>query len=335
MNILADRHHAGLYNSLTLLFERRLGWHLYTPVGLDWWEQGFWNFGRKAYGDDRLARQFLNHAEYAIDAWHDAFYVGQDPEFPDDDIYGVTLEQARNMRWDVVLATVDDNQRGFEHYAQITGAKYAVHVGNTNQFVDWTLAPYALNASEMPMRHDFVDIGEEFDSARMFAYQPPDGTKLISSFVNCMTSIACYPLLQEAQAILPEWSFHTHGIDGPDEVLKPISLVANEMARASFGWHDKEHGDGFGHVLHYWAAIGRPLIGHASHYAGKNGHVFWRDLETCIDLDRRSMGEAATLINEIVNDPPRHEAMCRAIRAVFDANTDWAGDAERVRGLLG
>ncbi len=39
MNVLADRHHAGLYRSLQLLGDR-LGWNLYTPVGMDWWDAG-------------------------------------------------------------------------------------------------------------------------------------------------------------------------------------------------------------------------------------------------------------------------------------------------------
>ncbi|HXI97147.1 MAG TPA: hypothetical protein VNG04_13530, partial [Candidatus Acidoferrum sp.] len=59
MNVLADKHHAGLFHSLQLL-AGRLGWTLYTPVGLDWWTEGYWRFGR-GYGDDRLAQQFLRH----------------------------------------------------------------------------------------------------------------------------------------------------------------------------------------------------------------------------------------------------------------------------------
>jgi hypothetical protein len=264
--------------------------------------------------------------------------------------------EANQMDWGVVMATVQENQEGFEGYAAKRDATYAYHMGNTNQQVDMHLFPFILNASEWQMpdweygtgrgldpriveldpdKVWCVHIGEEFDSERMFGYEPPDGAKFISSFVNCMPSIRCYPLVQQAMTLLPDWTFHIHGIDGPDEVMKPISLVAAEMAKSSFGWHDKEHGDGYGHVLHYWASIGRPLIGHASHYAGKNGSVYWVDGVTCIDLDRHSVADCARLVQEIVNDPPRHQAMCEAIRAVFDANTDWAGDAEKVKGLLG
>ena len=58
LNVLVDRHHSGLYQSLQLL-ARRLGWTLYTPVGMDWWDEWYWSFGRGTYSDDRLARQYL------------------------------------------------------------------------------------------------------------------------------------------------------------------------------------------------------------------------------------------------------------------------------------
>ncbi len=346
-NVLADRHHAGLWHSLQLL-AKRLDWNLWTPLQQAWWDEGYWNFGRKTWGDDRLARQFL-----AIDQGIPGPNgLGRcDPEFPDDPIQGIGLTSARRMQWDVVMTTLDDNQAGFHRFAQEVGAKYAVHVGNTNQYVDWSLDPLVLNASEMP---GGIHIGEEFDSDGTFGSRPivwettdaytnmvrnrigvrttsPDR---IGSFVNCMTSIACYPILQEAQRLLPEFGFIVGGIDGPDGVTKPIDRLADVMRSCGWAWHDKQHGDGYGHVLHYWAAIGRPLIGHASHYAGKNGAVFWRDLETCIDLDKHTLPEAVALIKEISNNPARHEAMCKAIRRIFDETTDWAGDAEKVRQLL-
>src|ERR1035437_1944900 len=323
MNVLIDRHHAGLFNALQLLGDR-LDWTIFTPIGMDWWTERIWQFG-VVFGDDRLAQQYLRPGTAEM----------YDPEFPDRLISGVTLMEANQMDWGVVMATVQENQEGFRSFADEHNAQYAYHVGNTNQQIAWSLDPAVLNASEMPMHGRGVHIGEEFDSERMFGYQPPDGSRFISSFVNCMPQIACYPDLESSRMLASDWDFHVHGISGPDGVLKPITMVATEMAKSSFGWHDKQHGDGFGHVLNYWAAIGRPLIGHASHYAGKNGSVFWRDLETCIDLDKHKLAETYQLINAIVNDPPRHRAMCEAIRAVFDANTDWAGDAEKVKGLLG
>lgn len=356
MNVLIDRHHAGLFHSLQLLGDR-LGWTVYTPIGQLWWEAEYWNFGRSHWGDDRLAQQFLNPAQFpAIPVRHPYLNTAEvlnriahpfaDPEFPTRDINLVTLPQAIEMTWDLVIATVEDNQLGFWRFAKEHNARYAVHVGNTNQRVDTAFNPLILNASEVP---GGVHIGEEFASDNLFGYREPfmlpsnerpaahpgpPWTPHVSSFVNCFTSMATWPLFEEARSLQPDWHWKVYGIDGADGVVKPIDTLAGAMSASDFGWHDKEHGDGYGHVLHYWAAIGRPLVGHASHYAGKNGHRYWRDLETCIDLDRHSIPETLQLIRELSDDGLRYRAMCQAIRAEFDAETDWAGDARKVAELL-
>jgi hypothetical protein len=318
-NVLIDQHHAGLFHSLQLLGDR-LGWTVYTPRGHAWWDEQFWEFG-KGYGDDRLARQFLNEDQPA-----------EDPEFPDRPILTVTLEQAQKMDWGVAMATVQDNQYGFHRFALMHDAKFAVHVGNTNQFIDWALKPAVLNASEMP---GGIRIGEEFDSDGMFRYRPPEDSRRITSFVNCVPEMCVdQPYLgKDLEAIRQATSeFHIHGISGETGNLKPISAIRDCMAESAWAYHNKPQGDGYGHVLHYWAAIGRPLIGRGSHYKAKMGWRYWRDMETCIDLDLHPYAQVVQLVREM--PPERHAEMCRAIRAEFDKETDWQADAQRVAELL-
>ena len=57
MKVLADYHHHDLWESLELLFAR-FGWTLYRPIGMEWFEQGYWNHERKWHGD-AIARQYL------------------------------------------------------------------------------------------------------------------------------------------------------------------------------------------------------------------------------------------------------------------------------------
>jgi len=112
-----------------------------------------------------------------------------------------------------------------------------------------------------------------------------------------------------------------------------VDAIADAMAAAGFAWHDKITGDGFGHVLHNWAAVGRPLIGHASHYTGQLGAHLWQDGVTCIDLDGRSPEGAADAIRAIAADPERYRAMCTEVRREFD-RIDWDGEAAAVAALL-
>lgn len=330
-NVLLDRHHSDLFYSLQLLGDR-LGWTLYTPIGTEWFESGYWAFD-VPFDPGALAKQYLT-----LDArWTpvgDGLYEFTDLDHPNRPITGITLDAFRRMSWDYILATLQQNQWGFHQLAQETGARYLLQVGNTGQQIDWTLRPFVLNTSEMPQLGDGVTYHQEF-SLDTFAFREPTETRRIASFVNLMPRITCWPVLERIRAGLPEFDFRIHGQDGEHGKIAGVHLIAEEMARSGWAWHDKTHGDGYGHVLFNWAAIGRPLIGHSSHYRGKMGAVFWRDLETCIDLDRHSEGEAVELIRAISADPERHRAMCHAIRAVFDAEVDFAAEAAQIKGALG
>jgi hypothetical protein len=271
MRALVDRHHSALFYSLQLLFEDRLGIDVYTPIGHEWWEEGYWRFGQ-GYGDDRLAQQFLMNGT-------------GDGHYPDRPIHGVTLEEFRAVPWDFVVATVQDNQHGFARLAQEVGAKYVLQVGNINQQVDWDLHPIALISNDAAPREQSVVYHQEFDSDTTFRYRPPEGSGRITSFMNCFPSASCHVFWEEAEALHTPFVFVEHGIDGRDGNVGDIADIADIMAGSDWGWHDKGQGDGFGHVIHQWAAIGRPLIGHGQHYQGLMAAPFWIDGVTCIDLD--------------------------------------------------
>lgn len=328
MNALIDRHHHGLFYGLQLLFEDRLGGKVYTPIGHDWWDQGYWRFG-EVFGDDRLAQQYLNETPWM----GEGIAYNVDQHHPERRMAGVTLEAARGLQWDYVVATVQENQAGFKRFADEVGAKFVYQVGNHNQQVDWSLDPLALVSSEIPIAGRGVVIHQEFDFDTVFAYREPNGERTIRSFVNCLGSTSCGALFDQARILLPEFTFGVHGIDGPDGNIETVTEIADLMAGSAFGWHDKVQGDGFGHVIHDWAAVGRPLIGHASHYAGLMAEGFWQDMVTCIDLDKHSISEAAELVRVIVADAPRHRVMCQTIRAEFD-KIDWDAEAASIRALL-
>jgi len=328
VNILGDRHQADLYYSLQLLFEDRLGMTLYTPVGFEWFDEGYWRFGEKHFGRT-LAEQYLN-----VDArWSDG--GTHDPHHPERLIRGVTLAEAQGMDWGYVLASVQDNQFGFARFAREHGAQYLYSVGNTNQQIDWSLDPFALVSAEADIEGRGLRYHQEFDAIGTFGYRRPTQAKCVATFVNCFPQIMCHPLWNEAQALAPAWEWREHGINGRDGNLEPVGRIADVMAASSFGWHDKVHGDGMGHVIHNWAAVGRPLIGHSSHYAGKLAEPLWQDMVTCIDLDRRPVAEAVALMEEIVANPAMHQAMCEAIRARFDALVDFDGEARQIANALG
>lgn len=325
MKVLADRHHAGLFQSLQLLGDR-LGWDLYTPVGTEWWNEGYWRFG-EVFGDDRLAAQYLSADGGAWSGWTkaDDTYRTKDREYPHRWIHGLTLADARKQTWDLVIATVQENQRGFARFAREVGAKYVYQVGNTRQDIDWSLDPLVIASSESPLVRG-VRYLQEMHPA--YHYRPPVTSRRIASFVNLMPRIECWPMLWEHRQALPEYEWAVYGADCPSGIINPTTAVADEMAASAFGWHDKVTGDGFGHVLWGWAAIGRPIIGHARHYKGQLGEVLWTP-DTAIDLDTQ---DAVAILRAMT--PERHAEMCEAMRLVFETYYDPDRDAQAIREFL-
>jgi hypothetical protein len=305
MNVLADRHHADLFYALQLQVENRDGDDLYTPMGHDWWDEGYWRFGQ-VYGDDRLAGQFLVSPIAEAREMEPGLWLTFDPHHPERPIYGVSLARARTMIWKSVIATVEENQSGFARFAREYAAEggYLYHIGNANQPVDYTLRPSIISGPQL------------FDHHRTFRWRPPIRQDRIVSFVNLLPLV---PEMWEGFAglrdRLPGYGFRSYGHECPDGFLRPVANVAEEMAAAGWAYHDKVTGDGFGHVIAGWAAVGRPLIGHARYYRGQWAEPLWRDMETCIDLDRHSLEEAATIIEGM--SKADHALMCANIRQEF------------------
>lgn len=330
--ILADRHQADLFYAIQRLFEDRLGLPVYTPVGHEWWDEGYWQFGA-VFGDDRLARQYLN-----IDArWREiepGIWLTFDPCHPERPLYGITLARAKWWDWQAVLATVQENQPGFARFAHERGAQYLYQVGNTRQQVDWSLDPICLNSTaDVALTGRGVRIGQEFDHLTTYRYRPPVALNRAASFVNLLPQIPdAWATYEDLRVRLPGWDFRSFGHGCPDGSLTPVANIAEQMARAAWAIQEKVTGDGFGHVIHAWAAVGRPLVGHARYYRGQRAEVFWQDLDTCIDLDRHSADEAALIMRTM--SPERHEEMCRAIRRTLERSVDWEADAQAVAGLL-
>jgi hypothetical protein len=321
---LLDFHHADLLESLHLLLEDRLGIECWIPTGFDWWEQGYWAFGKTTWGDDRLARQFLQKANVEIEDSH-----------PGRRKRCIELSESRDVEWDFVVASLPDNYAGYHAFASESDAKFVIQVGNVNQAAGWQFSPWLiLNSSAASVPGRSVTYHQEFHVAAFEPHPERMNPRRITNFVNCVQALPCYPLLQEAQREFADFEWCIHGIDGADGNVKPTARVGELMGEAGWAWHDKVTGDGFGHVIFNWACVGRPLIGHASHYAGQLAEPFWEDGVTCIDLDRHSIGEAAQLVREISADSERHTAMCEALRSRFTESVDFGVEAERIATML-
>ena len=324
--VLADWHHPALWESLSILFEDRFGWELYSMGGSEWTKHGWKMSSGPPIGwtmDDylRLGKPVGDHYEQVA------------REYPARPRKQVTPEQAAGMSWDFVLGSVPDHQRSFAVLAKSFGARFIHQVGNARHPVDQSLNQVVLASSVVHLRRTpHVVYHQEFDRT-LFAPTPIVAPNVVTSLMLRLDWTSCeYKWLAGADGIC--WNAPGGKDPNAETYLAPMSKVADAIAGSGWVWMDKRIGDGYGHTIHNAAAMGRPLIGHGRHYKGLMGEPFWRDLETCVDLDKHTTTEALRLIRAISNDPDWHAEMGANIQAVFDELVDFDAEAERIRSAL-
>ena len=387
MKVLMDFHHHDLWESMELLADR-LGWTLYRPIGMEWYEQGYWNHERKFWGD-AVARQYLQSWDTDTDGLRpDWSHIGRFYKL-------LTLDEARDLRPDLVLSSLAHNHEGFARFASEVGAMFGLQIGNVrfsgqDMAEDrWDLAAFGLVSGIMPVvpPKPHVVYHQEFDiSRRGFASAPPprgqfavgikeerdltpgwfdrepslepvaDGAIIpplrvyasppqrfrVSSFVQCYPQDApAYDYWRKAAEQVPEMSWKVWGAYGEapaDEFaagnLSVCNDVAIEMRASDVGWHAKRWSDGYGHVIHNWFAVGRPVLGFQRYYADQLAGRLWVEGETAWDIESRSLGEVADLLRRFRDDEDFHLRACEASAERFRQVVDFDQEEQEIRALL-
>lgn len=347
MRVLADYHHHDLWESLELLLTDRLGWELYRPIGLDWYEADYWVHERKWHGD-AVARQYLA-------PWHDDQAQG-DCWLRVDHGHGrtqrmLTLAQARDLRPDIVISTLAHNHEGFARFAGEVGATFGLQLGNVrfgpiDMAEDrWDLAAFGLVSAVMPAAppKPHVVYHQEFSLSDFAASLPPRHDPFrISSFVQCYPETDwAYAWMTEAAASAPELDWRVYGSYGTAPVdqyaagnIDRCAGVAAAMRDSDVAWHAKRWSDGYGHVMHNWFAVGRPVFGFESYYRDQLAGPLWVDGVTSYDIERRSRDEVVALLRQLRDEPDRHRRMCEAAAARFREVVDFDAEEAAIRDLF-
>ena len=296
---------------------------------MEWFEAGLWAYSEAPH----IASQFLQPwpGQVLVPATSDRpeHYAAPEVHHPRRIHKLVTLEQFRSQPWDYLLASVTQHEHLWHDLADSIGARSIIQVGNVGQPVDWGLSHKVLCAAalDIPEGRGLV-YHPEFNRAE-YRMAPPTNQKRITSFMNCLPDAGpAYEDWQRLQELLPDFEFKEYGILGRDGIIGPSEAVGDEMRRAGWAFHDKPQGDGYGFVIHQWAAVGRPLIGRKSYYAGKLAEPLWSE---AIDLDQ-GVELAAQVIREMSTDEWRGLASRTAER--FRGTINFGAEAERIRDYL-
>lgn len=346
--VFTDFHHAGLLNSLILLFEGRFGGSIYRPIGLDWANKGYWAI----YDHPATRAQYLtldqgyrpedgtpalNLFTNGVPNPEPGTYYCQDI---DSGLFNkaITFDEFMKREFDIVIASVPQHIEPFKRLCELhpSKPKLIYQIGNAWNIPDNGLVKNVMASAlipNVPNGINFVSYHQEFELDIFYPsnYTPP---KRITSFVNVFKNFPDYQLFLEIEHQMEkEWEFKALGGQCRDGAAHGARSVAQYMRDSMFVWHTKAGGDGYGHIVHSAAASGKPMIVKKSYYAGKLGERLMIDGVTCIDLDGLNIAQIVEKINHY-SHPILYKKMCEDVYSNFKANVDFKADAEKVKAFI-
>ena len=319
MIIFSDLHHNALTKSFKMTLEDRIGHEVYFPRGIDWYNKGYFLIA-KPYNDDPVT---INQYLEAPTTEKTMAYE----EFLDTDI-------------DVIMASYIHHVDPYDMLRrnQKPEAKLVHQMGNEWP-VDFRIVKNLMASTEVipvPPGVNTVYYHQEFDTD-IYSYKPPKSSKLITSFVNTLREDNIFAKdLQDFLSLesnLKDYEFKAYGSTSRDGTVQGDLKIAQLMKDSFFGVHLKSGGDGYGHVIHNWAAVGRPLIYRGSQYKNKLGGRLLEHMVTGLDLDEMNHLDMVQYINSMTAGT--HRQMCEAMHKKFTDTVNFEQEANDIRDFLG
>lgn len=271
--VFVDSHHQGLFSSLVVLFEKRLGWKLFTQAGLQWYEEKLW----KVYDHPSTAEQYLLRE------------VEKER--------GITREQFKQMDFDLILCSIPDHVEPFTRLAKEKNCPIIFQVGNQWLFDHDFPIKNILASARIPhlMGFNVCQYHQEFPLS-LYNHEPPRKNKKIYCFINCINTLDLYredwALFLQLEQLLTEFEFKSFGGQTRDGAIAPQEEVARLTKEADFIFHTKNQGDGYSYGMHTAAACGKTIITRLEDYKGKLAEDLI-SLETCIIVDGKTPQQIA------------------------------------------
>lgn len=330
MKVFTEWHHGGLFHSLQMMFEGRLGGELFCQVGYDWADQGYWNINDLP----TTKIQYLDPKSCVLGKDRQALYFDSSEEIFQKRI---SLEGFKNTKFDIILCTLQNHQEAFkqlrDHYQP--QAKLIRLCGNTGEQIDYSLFDGFIDTTGLyncPENIPHVTINQEFPMAPFF-WEEPKKHKTIKNYMNCLREAKAFPVWQFLQREMPEFEFRMHGSNGDDGGVVGLFKLGASMRDMSFLFQIKHHGEGFGHVIHNAYASGRPAIAVYEFYAGKLASKFLINDYSAILLDDLNPQQAIEKI-KYWSEPERHLTMCKNAYKLFKDYVSFDEDEIKFRHFL-
>lgn len=333
MRVLTDFHHSSLLESLILLFERRLGYELYRQIGLEWFSEGFW----KINNQEDTARQFLELGSTPSDGTRPL----NDPTNPlvIDGCKVITLDAFKNSRFDILIASLPQHIEPFKKLIELyqPGAKLIYQIGNQWQVSAKDVKNVMASAKVViPDSVNGVTYHQEFD-INIFHYEAPQRNRKIYSFINCLSTADLFSsdwaLFLQLERMMPEWEFKSFGGQCRDGNMQGAQALADKMREADFIFHCKTGGDGYGHIIHNAASVGRMLITREKDNFDKLAQPLVQQSNSIV-VDGKTPSQIMDEITKSFEDPALFELNSSQMHKVFERNCNFDRESERIKKFL-
>lgn len=304
MNVLIDYHHPQLFESLRILFEDRLGHKVFRPKGRDWYEKGYFNY----YQNQEISFSFLDNLE------------------------GISLQDASSIKFDLVISTIPLTEDCFLRFIKDRQpkAKHVVVVGNVSYEPEFD---NIMSSTSFFGKHKNVFFHQEFD-LNLFNKTPILATKIVSSFLSFPSSYLDYQMWSQLSGIISDFELREYGFLAKHGYLSGEVENANKLKETAWVWHVKHTGEGYGHVVHKAASIGRPLIIRGSHFRGMLIEKYLIHRKTCIDLDKCESLDVFAHLLRVHSFKDELTKMNDNINKIFKDNVNFEKDALKVKEFI-
>ena len=343
MNILVDFHHAGLLNSLILLFEKRLGCKVYRPIGREWFDEGYW----KVYDHPATVAQFLDigganpdktDPVNEVEGEKDGIFLCHDIASNETN-RAITLDKFRKMNFSIVIASIPQHVTPFlklceKHWSM---PKLIFQIGNQWQNEASNVENIMVSARIDTKNKHSVVYHQEFDTNVFCRASSDVFVPKITSLINCFPTDGMFKedweLFQKVETLMPKIEFKCLGGQGRDGMAHGEQGVADEIRSSGFVWQTKRGGDGYGHIVHNTGACGIPMLVKKEYYEGKMGEDLMIDGVTCVCIDNLNPQQIVDKIH-YYSAPLRWKSMCENTYRNFKKNVDFDNEEKKIRHFL-
>lgn len=340
INVFTDYHHGDLYYAMHLLFEQRLGFSLYRPIGLEWFQNGYWRIAEPYGNAQGTINQYLAINQLG---WHPyknlngEHYIEDGVYYVHDPGHGyyqkaITLDKFASMHFGVIMPTYEPHEGPYvnlrDRYQQ--KAKLVAQLGNTGQRSSLSHVIHSVPYTPRPGQAAVL-CHQEIDPD-LYKYVPPNhASKKIFSMVNCLPYAGVY---DQYKGALSEVEMRAYGAGSPDGPLSGSATVSVKMQEANIGWHLKPQ-DGIGHTAMGWFASGRPVITNMSQVLGWGGAALslFEPGVTCLNIEGGTVESNCAAIRRML-EPDENLRWAERCLKRFGEVVNYDREAERVRAML-